>query len=37
MVTASRGKKQLKRWTLRFGVRLGGWQRPAETDDLYIP
>lgn len=37
MVRAGGGKKQFKRRTLEFGVKFGGWQRPAETDDLYIP
>ena len=35
LVRAGEGKKQLKRWTLEFGTKYDGWQKPPETNDPY--
>lgn len=36
MVKVGGEKKWLKRSTLEFGIKYGGWQKPEETNGLYI-
>lgn len=31
-----REKQQLKNQTLELGIKFCGWQKPAETNDLYM-
>jgi hypothetical protein len=37
MVRAGRRKKPLKSRTIEFVVKYGGWQKPTETNNPYIP
>lgn len=34
-MVGAEGKGKLKRWTLEYGTKYDGWQKPAET--IYTP